>query len=60
MSCFDFEFIDNKVIGGVDKNLPAIQPLINAIERKATGKVTAQLSQSSSVAGDGDSQFGNT
>jgi len=40
MTCYDFEFIDNKVIGGVEKSLPAVSEIIKHIERKATGKIT--------------------
>lgn len=25
MQCYDFDYIDNKIIGGVEKNLPSIQ-----------------------------------
>lgn len=41
MTCYDFEFIDNKVIGGVEKSLPAVSEIIKHIERKATGKITS-------------------
>lgn len=47
MACYDFDYIDNKVIGGVEKNLPAIAEILKNVERKATGRVT--LSQSSSA-----------
>lgn len=48
LAAYDFEYIDNKVIGGVEKNLPAVTEIIRYVERKATGKVTTALSQSSS------------
>jgi hypothetical protein len=48
LAAYDFEYIDNKVIGGVEKNLPAVTEIIRYVERKATGKVTTGLSQSSS------------
>jgi hypothetical protein len=41
MQCYDFDYIDNKIIGGVEKNLPSIQNIMNGIERKATGKITS-------------------
>jgi hypothetical protein len=44
MQCYDFDYIDNKIIGGIEKNLPSIQQVMNGIERKATGKITSQLS----------------
>lgn len=25
MQCYDFDYIDNKIIGGIEKNLPSIQ-----------------------------------
>lgn len=57
MACYDFDYIDNKVIGGVEKNLPAVAEILKYVEKKATGKVT--LSQSSSVKeAEGESQMG--
>ncbi len=54
MACYDFEYIDSKVIGGVEKNLPAVADILKHVEKKATGKVT--LSQSSSMKeGEGES-----
>lgn len=65
MSCYDFEYIDTKIIGGVEKNLPAVTEILRYVERKATGKITSQLSQSSSTmikddaeGGAADSQIG--
>jgi hypothetical protein len=40
MACYDFDYIDNKVIGGVEKNLPAIADILKNVEKKATGRVT--------------------
>lgn len=48
MTCYDFDYIDNKVIGGVEKNLPAVSDILRYVEKRATGKITSQLSQSSS------------
>jgi hypothetical protein len=48
MSCYDFEYIDDKVIGGVEKNLPAVSEILRYVEKRATGKITSALSQSSS------------
>jgi len=53
MQCYDFDYIDNKIIGGVEKNLPAITDIIRYIERKATGKITSTLSTSSSLRDEG-------
>ena len=60
MQCYDFDYIDNKIIGGVEKNLPAVMSIMQGIERKATGKITTQLSTSSSLRGEEDSQLGAT
>jgi len=49
MTVYDFIYIDEKIIGGVEKNLPAISEIIKYVEKKATGKVTSQLSMTSSV-----------
>lgn len=61
MTCYDFDYIDNKIIGGVEKSLPAVSEIIRHIERKATGKITSQLSQSSSqmIKDDGDNGDGS-
>jgi len=63
MTCFDPDFIDDKIIGGIEKNLPGVQSIINNIEMKATGKITGAVSQTQSINGsqtDDQSQFGNT
>lgn len=44
MAVFDPDFIEDKVIGGIDKNLPGVQSIINNIEMKATGKITGAIS----------------
>ena len=47
MSLYDFSYIDEKIIGGVERNLPAVAEIIKSVERRATGKVTSALSVSS-------------
>jgi len=37
-------YIDDKIIGGVEKNLPNVSDILARVERKATGKVTTTLS----------------
>lgn len=49
MSCYDFEYIDSKIIGGIEKALPSVSDILRVVERRATGKITSQLSQSSSM-----------
>jgi hypothetical protein len=48
MAVYDFTYIDDKIIGGVEKNLPAVADIIKYIEKRATGKVTSTLSMNSS------------
>ena len=47
MALYDFQYIDDKIIGGVEKNLPAVADIIKNVEKRATGKVTSALSASS-------------
>lgn len=47
MSLYDFQYIDDKIIGGVERNLPAVADIIKSVEKRATGKVTSALSVSS-------------
>ena len=28
MTCYDFDYIDDKIIGGVEKNLPAVSDIL--------------------------------
>ena len=41
---YDLSYIDDKIIGGVEKNLPNVSDILARVERKATGKVTTSLS----------------
>ena len=43
MAIYDFIYIDEKIIGGVEKNLPSVADIIRFIEKRATGKVTSHL-----------------
>ena len=47
MALYDFQYIDEKIIGGVEKNLPAVADIIKNVEKRATGKITSALSASS-------------
>ena len=47
MSLYDFQYIDDKIIGGVERNLPAVAEIIKSVEKRATGKITSALSVSS-------------
>ena len=46
MELYDYSYLDDKIIGGVEKNLPNVADILRIVERKATGKVTSNLSQS--------------
>lgn len=46
MELYDYSYIDDKIIGGIEKNLPNVADILRNVERKATGKVTTSLSQS--------------
>ena len=44
MTLYDFSYIDDKIIGGVEKNLPNIAEILGTVEKRATGKATSTLS----------------
>ena len=48
MTLYDFSYIDDKIIGGVERNLPAVADIVKSVEKRATGKVTSALSATSS------------
>jgi hypothetical protein len=43
MEYFDYAYLDEKIIGGVEKNLPMVSDILRNLEKKATGKVTSAL-----------------
>ena len=47
MTIYDFQYIDEKIIGGVERNLPAVAEILKSVEKRATGKVSTALSVSS-------------
>ena len=49
MSLYDFQYIDDKILGGVERNLPAVADIIKAVEKRATGKISSALSTTSSA-----------
>ena len=49
MELYDFSYIDEKIIGGIEKNLPNVGDILRIVERKATGKVTSNLSASGGI-----------
>jgi len=40
MELYDYSYIDDKIIGGIEKNLPNVADILRNVERKATVKVT--------------------
>jgi hypothetical protein len=46
MELYDYQYIDEKIIGGVEKNLPTVSDILRNLERKATGKISSAMSQS--------------
>ena len=46
MELYDFQYIDDKILGGLEKNLANLTTILAQVEKKATGKVTSTLGQS--------------
>ena len=46
MELYDFSYIDDKILAGIEKNLPNVAGILQTVEKKATGKVSSALSQS--------------
>ena len=46
MTLYDYAYIDEKIIGAIEKNLPNVAPILKKVEIRATGKATSMLSQS--------------
>lgn len=44
---YDFTYIDEKIIGGVERMLPNVADVLATIEKKATGQIVSSLTQSS-------------
>jgi hypothetical protein len=44
---YDFTYIDDKIIGAVERLLPSVGEILATIEKKATGQVVSSLTQSS-------------
>jgi hypothetical protein len=53
MNIYDYTYIDEKIIGMVEKNLPNVADTLRTVEKRATGKATstAALSASHSAMG---------
>ena len=44
MDIYDYQYLDDKIIGGIEKNLPNVSGILLIVEKKTTGKVTSTLS----------------
>lgn len=44
MNLYDFTYIDEKIIGTVEKNLPNVAEILKTVEKRATGKTVSALS----------------
>lgn len=44
MEHYDFSYIDETIIAGIERNLPKVQAIIGNVEKRATGKVLSALS----------------
>lgn len=56
MTLYDFSYIDDKIIGSIEKNLPNCVDIIRTIEKRATGKTTSNLGGSMGASADVDFQ----
>ena len=56
MTLYDFSYIDDKIIGGIEKHLPAVAEILRYVEKRATGKVSSSLSLTGSNAQDTDAR----
>ena len=48
MALYDYSYIDEKIINGVERNLPSVADILKQVEKRATGKVMSALSIASS------------
>lgn len=63
MGIYDYVYIDEKIIGMVEKNLPNVADILRTVEKRATGKSTstaAAMNASMSAAGDDQTKFAET
>jgi hypothetical protein len=61
MALYDFSYIDDKIIGGVEKNLPNVADILKKVELRATGKAVSSISMSEAAGlGNEQTRFGET
>lgn len=44
MALYDYNYIDDKIIGSIEKHLPNVSEILKKVELRATGKATSTLS----------------
>ena len=44
---YDYTYIDDKIIAGIEKNLPNVAEILGTVEKRATGHIVSTLTQSS-------------
>lgn len=54
MTLYDFTYIDEKIIGSVEKNLPNVAEILKKVELRATGKAVSSISMSDAAGLGGD------
>ena len=47
MEFYDYQYIDDRIIGADERNLPNVAEILKHVERRATGKITGTLSMTS-------------
>ena len=48
MELYDFQNINDKIIGGIEKNLPNVAEILRTVEKKAVGRITSTLTLNAS------------
>ena len=51
MNIYDYAYIDEKIIGLVEKNLPNVADILRTVEKRATGKATSTAALSATAGG---------
>ena len=47
MQLYDYTYIDEKILAGIERNLPNVAEILVTVEKRATGKAVSTLTQSS-------------
>ena len=60
MTLYDYQYIDDKIINGVERNLPSVANILTQVEKRATGKIASALSIASSQQHAESTEMGET